>query len=327
MLALAIIAAALCGGIAGWMLGVSSASARRAPKAPEAPSPAPMPAPELFRPQVASALDSRTVQVQGERAEELSEAIGRANEAARAAFDAFKKCSLIAGDLQRQNLRLHEYVAEAAHEAEAASSAAKEGIRQVDQELGTVREFKGVLNRSATLIGELREMSSRISRFLTQISGVARRTNLLALNAGIEAARAGESGKGFAVVAVEIRVLAESSAKTVNEMTQILEEIQTRTDDVVAAIGANKAIEQSMELTESAGEIFARIVEEIEKNNASLTMVKDSVAESGHDQELFASALERSLEQTRDALSKIEKIGAHAAALGDALRSIQKRNL
>lgn len=87
----------------------------------------------------------------------------------------------------------------------------------------------------------------RINELTNDILQISGQTNLLALNASIEAARAGEAGKGFAVVADEIRVLADSSKQTADN-------IQDINKIVVAAVA---------ELTDCSNAIVAYINEAI----------------------------------------------------------------
>lgn len=210
-----------------------------------------------------------------------------------------QKLVLINQDLGASSRRLKDYASTAAQESARTSQSATQGLIHVDRELANVEDFRGVLGRSSELIGELKEMSGRVGRFLTQISGIARRTNLLALNAGIEAARAGEAGRGFAVVAVEIRSLAEASATAAGEITAILTGVQDRLDEVTVAVRANRALEDSMELTRSAGEVFTRIRDELEQNSGMLATLGDSVQGLFADQVLLTKAIERIVAESR----------------------------
>lgn len=76
--------------------------------------------------------------------------------------------------------------------------------------------------------------AQEIQKAVEIITSIADETNLLSLNASIEAARAGEQGRGFAVVASQIQKLAEQSAGSAQQITDIvgnlLHDTKTTTD-------------------------------------------------------------------------------------------------
>ncbi|MBM7871323.1 methyl-accepting chemotaxis protein [Clostridium pascui] len=78
----------------------------------------------------------------------------------------------------------------------------------------------------------LEEKSGQMDEILSVIGSISEQTNLLALNASIEAARAGEAGRGFAVVADEVRRLADSSQKSLNDISTIVNEFKEKTNQV-----------------------------------------------------------------------------------------------
>lgn len=76
---------------------------------------------------------------------------------------------------------------------------------------------------------ELEASTNQMEDVIRVITKIARKSNLLSLNASIEAARVGEAGRAFSVVAAEMKKLAEDSAQEAKKIDQLLQELQTKT--------------------------------------------------------------------------------------------------
>lgn len=117
-------------------------------------------------------------------------------------------------------------------ESDETNKTALEGSKLLEKQLENMKDVVATLNGVGESAQTLQSYSHNITEILEIISNISSQTNLLALNASIEAARAGEAGKGFAVVANEIRKLAEETAKSTVQISEITGNILGQTTDV-----------------------------------------------------------------------------------------------
>jgi methyl-accepting chemotaxis protein len=113
---------------------------------------------------------------------------------------------------------------------------------------------------------DIKQASERVSEMVTSIKDIAKKTNLLAMNASIEAAHAGGSGKGFAVVADEIRKLAENSSES---SQQIIAEIEQML----------QAVNNGVELSNKTGKAFNQILTGIKNSNQLIQQIANAMKE------------------------------------------------
>jgi len=119
-----------------------------------------------------------------------------------------------------------------------ASNTATSGAELVQNAVVQMQNINQTVNSTANSVRTLGDKSQRIGYIVDVITGIAKQTNLIALNAAIEAARAGDQGLGFAVVAEEVRKLAEQSGQAAKQISDLILEIRAETENVVIAMEA-----------------------------------------------------------------------------------------
>jgi methyl-accepting chemotaxis protein len=153
---------------------------------------------------------------------------------------------------------------------------------QVMQSAAAATEAAEGAETARSTIEDLARQSEKVGEIVTLINDIASQTNLLALNATIEAARAGEAGKGFAVVANEVKVLANQTARAIEDISTRIEATRGASARAVAEIRA--IAEVSIKARELAGGIAAVI----EQQGAATREIAHNVSRAAEGNQVVA---------------------------------------
>ncbi|WP_390621211.1 methyl-accepting chemotaxis protein [Bacillus testis] len=167
---------------------------------------------------------------------------------------------------------------------------------------------------SLSAVKRLEENAKKVEQIIQLVGDIAAQTNLLALNASIEAARAGDHGKGFAVVAEEVRLLADESAKAVQGISDLIQNIQ---QDVTGVVGQ---ISDQVKIADREAEKGAATNEIIEEMTATVHKVAEEVKDITALVDCQMESIERTSMQSQEVAAIAEETSAAAGEVAASSR-------
>ncbi|AJH01918.1 hypothetical protein LF65_05399 [Clostridium beijerinckii] len=198
-------------------------------------------------------------------------------------------------------------------------------------------------NRSLSMAEQITEEidaliknSKEIEKIIEVIREISNQTILLSLNASIEAARAGQAGKGFAVVADEIGKLAEKTNGAVKIISNIINDIQNKTENTVVLVENANNIFRDQEISvNNAGKTFKDMVDQVDfvlqqiLNITSLLNDMNSCKREAitaiEEMATVAEESSASTEQVMDSIFEQAKVSAEIAILSSTLQDVANK--
>lgn len=203
----------------------------------------------------------------------------------------------------------------AAHTTASTNDKVKLSERGIVAAAHSVEQMSTKVSNAKQSISAVAQRSNDITQILDVIRSIAEQTNLLALNAAIEAARAGEQGRGFAVVADEVRALASKTQTSTNEISLLIDNLQS---EVKVSEGI---IDQSVSQAQSAMQECSTAAQQMGEMVVELDSIANEVTQ-------IATAAEQQSAVTEDLsanMTGISDAAAELAALADSVEEAAKQ--
>jgi hypothetical protein len=182
------------------------------------------------------------------------------------------------------------------------------GTATIEATNRSMTEMVATVTAGTDLMQEFVARMTEVNRIVGEIGGIARQTNLLAINAAIEAAHAGKEGEGFSVIAQEIRELADRAGQSTAEIDEKISRMNLSATSAAAAMRTGRA---AAENSVAENGMVQASLQSIREAMHQVQRISAEVTQASQDQIVAAEAATSSV-------IKVDEMAALSSSQSDA---------
>jgi twitching motility protein PilJ len=203
--------------------------------------------------------------------------------------------SITLKQLPKSTQRISEKLADSSTHISRSLTHTVKSVRIAKNNLSSATVLRGQIDDASRRFQRMSDFSREAGKIVKVVEDMARRTNLIALNASIQANEAGEAGNGFSLIVKELEQLAERASGATKEFSTLTRIIQSEATEARSAI--EETVREAAGITKFAGDTMDAL-SELEKNITQLSEMQENIVASAQKQNSDSGEISKAFLET-----------------------------
>ncbi len=245
----------------------------------------------------------------GEASSLLGESCGLQQQTLEQQSTALRETDITAREI-RQNSLLAQNRVQSIHSVfHRTAELGRQGETAIQQSLRWLSNIGTTTEHVRVHVGQLERHTQELQRVIETVEDLARRSNMLAINAAIQAVHSGERGLGFNTVAREFRALADQSGKATEQVRTIIERLGSAIHEAVSLVdkGAQGIADAVERLNASSGSLN-ELALLAQRNSTTVGEITQAVERQHQDIAQLFKAFQQMLRLTNETLAHLKVV-------------------